>query len=68
MFNNKQENNPIELLAAVYGKDNAKRILKQIQKIKDKNPGKVYSFIFNEDGSFEAIEKSKEKEEEKKNV
>jgi hypothetical protein len=51
-----------EMLSVAYGQKRAKKIVKEIQRFKAKNPKKVFSFIFAEDGSFKAIEKSKDKD------
>jgi hypothetical protein len=45
-----------ELILA-FGKEKTEQIIKEIKKFKKKNPNKFFNFVFNQDGSFEAIEK-----------
>ena len=44
-------------LEAVYGKKAAKRILKEIDEFKKQNPNQAFSFIFDEEGNFQAFKK-----------
>jgi len=55
-----KKHDPLEQLAAAYGKKRAKKILNEIQALKSSNPKKSFSFVFAEDGSFLAIPKDKE--------
>ena len=50
-------------MEAAYGEQRALNIVKQVKEFKDRNPGKTFSFIFDELGNFLAIDKSKDKEE-----
>jgi hypothetical protein len=54
-------NDPLTQLSVVYGEKKSKIILKKIKELKKQNPGKKYSFIFDEHGEFVAIEKKKVK-------
>lgn len=60
----KPENAYLEQLTVAFGKKRAKKIIQQIGELKARNPKKVYSFVFAEDGSFQAISKDTEPEEE----
>jgi len=52
--------NLLKQLSAAFGDKKAKEIVKKIEKIKKQNNNKVFSFYFNEDGSFTAVEKKEE--------
>jgi hypothetical protein len=56
------KNDPLVQLGAVYGKKKAKKIWKEVQKHKASHPGKAFSFVFAEDGTWTAVEKKKEKD------
>ena len=58
------KHNPEEQLTVAFGKRRAKEILRDINILKEKNPGKAFSFIFAEDGSFQYVEKQKEDQKE----
>jgi hypothetical protein len=45
-------------LETVFGKKKAKKILKQIEELKRKNPNQAYCFIFDEQGNFKAEKKN----------
>jgi hypothetical protein len=50
-------------MEVVYGEEKALNIVKKVKEFKNRNPGKTFSFIFDELGNFLAIDKNKDKEE-----
>lgn len=48
-------------LEVAFGKNRAKQILAEIKELKKQNPDRTYSFIFAENGTFEAVEKEASK-------
>jgi len=60
----KKDNNLFIQLSAAFGKKQAKKIIKDIEKIKEENPEQGFNFIFKEDGTFIALKKEIDIEEE----
>lgn len=52
------KDDPLNQLKVVYGEKKSKQILKKISNFKKQNPGKHFSFIFDEHGDFVALEKT----------
>lgn len=61
--NNKQDDNKLKQLTVAFGAKRAKKIIGEIRKIKADNPGQGFSFVFAEDGSFKAVPKKQQEEE-----
>jgi len=53
-----EQNQKLEVqLAAVYGDERGQEIAQSVYDFKEQNPGKTFSFIFDEHGKFQAFEK-----------
>jgi hypothetical protein len=58
----------IKELVEVYGKKQAKKMVKKILTIKKKHPNVLFSFIFDEEGNVQAVPKEVRNEDANKNI
>lgn len=56
--NNIMDKGLLKQFEEAYGKKKAKKIIKKIKLIKEKNPNIIFSFVFDENGNFQAIPKA----------